>query len=45
MTRLLYLAAIPLGVGRLSTVIGLLIDPLVVLSAKPIMLLELLFET
>jgi hypothetical protein len=40
-----YLAAIPLGPGSLITVIGLLIDPVVVSTAKPVMLLELVFDT
>jgi hypothetical protein len=44
MTRLAYLATIPLGVEGLVTVIGLLIDPVVVLSEKPEMLLDRLFE-
>ena len=45
MTRLFYRAAIPVGPDRVSTVTGLLIDPLVVLSAKPMMLLDRVFDT
>ena len=41
---MLYLAAIPLGVEGLLTVIGLPIDPVVVLTEKPEMLLDVLFE-
>ena len=43
-SRVLYLAAIPLGLAGLVTVIGVLIDPLVVLTVKPEMLLALLFD-
>ena len=44
MTRLPYLAAIPRGPEGLLTVFRLLIDPLVVLTAKAEMLLALLFD-
>jgi hypothetical protein len=44
MTRLVYLAVIPLGPAGLFTVIGLLIDPLIVLTEKPEMLLALIFD-
>lgn len=39
-----YRAAIPLGPAGLVTVIGLLIEPVVVLNVKPEMLLWLLFD-
>ena len=39
-----HLAAIPLGAAGAFTVIGLLIDPLVVLTVKPEMLLDPLFD-
>ena len=35
----------PLGFDGLTTVIGLLIDPVVVLTLKPEMLLDVLFDT
>lgn len=41
---MVYRTAIPLGPAGLFTVIGLLIDPFVVLSVKPEMLLAALFE-
>jgi len=44
MTQYLYRAAIPLGAAGAITVIGLLMDPLVVLSVKPVMLSELVFD-
>ena len=44
MTRLGYRAVIPLGVSGATTVIGLLISPVVVLSVKPEMLFDALFE-
>jgi hypothetical protein len=34
----------PLGAAGAITVIGLLIDPVVVLTAKPVMLLDAVFE-
>jgi|CZKY01.1.fsa_nt_gi hypothetical protein len=37
-------AAIPLGPAGLVVVVGLLIDPLVVLNVKPEMLLDTLFD-
>jgi len=45
MTRWVYRAAIPLGPAGLVTVIRLLIAPLVVLKVKPVMLLDVLFDT
>ena len=45
MTRLVYRAAIPLGPTGLFTLVGVLIDPVVVLTLKPPMVFELLFDT
>ena len=39
-----YLAAIPLGTDGELTVIGLLIDPVVVFTEKPEILLDRLFD-
>jgi hypothetical protein len=44
MTRSVYLAAIPLGPAGLFTADKALIDPLVVLTVKPEMLFEPLFD-
>lgn len=44
MTRLVYLATIPLGPAGLFTAGKALIDPVVVLTVKPEMLLEPLFD-
>ena len=43
--RRLYLAAIPVGPAGLTVVVSFVIDPLVVLSEYPVMLLELVFDT
>ena len=40
----LYRATMPLGAAGAITVIGLLMDPLVVLTVKPVMLLDALFD-
>ena len=45
MTRMIQCAAIPLGPAGAITEIGLLMAPLVVLSVKPVMLFEPLFDT
>jgi hypothetical protein len=44
MIRSLYLAAIPVGVDGLLTLIGFPIEPVVVLKLKPEMLADPLFE-
>ena len=36
--------AIPLGAAGATTVMGLLIDPVVVLKVKPVILLDVVFE-
>ena len=41
----LYLATMPLGFEGLTTVIGLFMEPVVVLTLKPVMLLDVLFDT
>jgi hypothetical protein len=45
MTRFVYRATIPLGPGGLVIVIGLLMAPVSVLTLKPEMLLDPLFDT
>lgn len=40
-----YRATMPLGFDGLTTVIGFPMDPVVVLTLKPEMLLEVLFDT